>query len=63
MQTLAERVIVLECLHGGLRAAARAIGIDAGYLKRLRDGEKTNPSDATLAKLGLKKEVTYVLQR
>lgn len=25
-------------------------------------GEKTNPSDATLAKLGLKKEVIYVLQ-
>lgn len=62
MQTLAERVRHLEIEHGGLRAAARATGVDAGYLKRLRDGEKTNPSTATLAKLGLRKEVIYVLQ-
>lgn len=62
MQTLSGRVRMLEAQYGGLRAAARATGIDAGYLKRLRDGEKTNPSDATLAKLGLKKEVIYVLQ-
>lgn len=62
MQTLSGRVRMLETQHGGLRAAARATGIDAGYLKRLRDGEKTNPSAATLAKLGLRREVIYVLQ-
>lgn len=45
MLALAERVKSLEALHSGLRSAARATGIDAGYLKRLRDGDKTNPSD------------------
>ena len=63
MQNLSDIVRQLEDKHGGLRSAGRATGIDAGYLKRLRDGEKTNPSDATLAKLGLRKEVIYVLQR
>lgn len=62
MQTLAERVAHLEKLHGGLRAASREVGVDVGYLKRLRDGEKCNPSAATLSKLGLRKEVIYVLQ-
>lgn len=48
--------------HGGVRAAARATGIDAAYLCRLRDGEKTEPSEMTLKELGLKREVTYVLR-
>ncbi len=58
---IADRVRILEVQHGGLRAAAKKIGIDAGYLKRLRDEEKTNPSNETLRKLGLRKEVIYVL--
>jgi hypothetical protein len=62
MLALAERVKSLETLHGGLRSAARATNIDVGYLKRLRDGDKTNPSDETLDKLGLKKVVAYVLR-
>lgn len=49
----------LEQQHGGLRAAARATGVDVAYLKRLRDGEKTNPSDATLARLGLVRQIIY----
>lgn len=48
--------------HGGLRAAARAIGLSAPYLLRLRDGEHPNPSDVTLKKLGIRREVTYVRQ-
>ena len=56
----AARIAVLETEHGGLRAAARVIGCDPAYLLRLRDGEKSNPSDAMLKKLGLKKMVTYV---
>lgn len=43
--------------HGGLRRAARALKMDAAYLKRLRDGVKTNPSTRTLNKLGLIKVV------
>ena len=57
---LRERILELEDRHGGLRAAARAIGIDQAYLARLRDGEKINPSDKTLKKLKLKKVVTYL---
>jgi hypothetical protein len=47
--------------HGGLRAAATAIGLDAAYLARLRSGHKTNPSDAALAKMGIRKVVKYVV--
>lgn len=56
-----ERTVLRLCAkHGGLRAAARAIGLSAPYLLRLRDAEKTNPSDETLRKLGVRKEVRYV---
>ena len=58
---ISERVCDLEAQYGGLRAAASAVGIDAGYLSKLRAGTKTNPSKKTLAKLGLKKETTYVI--
>jgi hypothetical protein len=37
--------------HGGVRAASRALGVDAAYLVRLRDGGKERPSWDTLAKL------------
>lgn len=57
---IASRIRELDAQHGGLRAAARAIDCDAAYLKRLQDGEKTNPSDTMLRKLGLKKIVVYV---
>jgi len=60
--TLPERINYLDGLYGGLRSAARVTGIDVGYLKRLRDGEKTNPSEETLNKLGLRKQVAYVLK-
>ena len=60
--TLQERIAELTRLHGGLRAAALACDIDVGYFKRLRDGEKVNPSESTLIKLGLEKMVIYVLR-
>ena len=40
--------------HGGIRPAARASGIDPGYLYRLRHGQKTCPGPETLAALGLR---------
>lgn len=43
--------------HGGLRKAARALGIQAPYLCRLRYGDKTNPSDKILRKLGLARTI------
>ena len=46
--------------HNGLRAAARHLQCDPAYLLRLYDGEKKNPGDKLLSKLGLKKVITYV---
>jgi len=56
---LVARILCLEEQHGGLRAAARVVGIDPGYLKRLRDSEKTSPSEKTLRKLGLVRIISY----
>jgi hypothetical protein len=46
--------------HKGVRAASRALGIDAAYLVRLRDGKKTNPGEDTLEKLGIERVTKYV---
>ena len=53
------RIQQLQREHGGLRAAARATGMSPSYMIRLRDGEKREPSEQVLAKLGLQKRVTY----
>ena len=45
--------------HGSLRAAAKALGVDAGYLSRLKSGEKLNPGDHVLAALGLERVTMY----
>lgn len=58
--TVADRIDELVEQYGGLRAAARAIDCDVAYLYRLRRSEKSAPSDKVLAKLGLKRVVTYV---
>lgn len=60
MNRLRARIQELARQHGSLRAAARALGIDAGYLSRLQDGSKLEPSDAVLRKLGLKRVVLYI---
>lgn len=54
---LRARILELEKKHGSLRAASRVLLIDAGYLSRLRDGEKNNPSKSVLRKLRLKRVV------
>lgn len=56
---LETRVAELIERHGGLRVAARAIGINYAYLSRLGKGEKTEPTTAVLKKLGLKRSVIY----
>lgn len=53
------RIQQLLTEHGGVRATARAIRMSPSYLIRLRDGEKWEPSEQVLAKLGLQKKVTY----
>jgi hypothetical protein len=60
--TLKRRVADVVRQHGGLRKAARALGMTPQYLWRLGEGEKDNPSDAVLRKLGLKRQVVYWMQ-
>ena len=57
--TLQERIHELVAQHGSLRAVARVTGIDAGYLSRLRTGEKANPEKDKLRRLGLRRVVSY----
>lgn len=57
--TLAERIDEFVAVYGSIRAAGDAIGIDPGYLSRLRSGEKASPTKDMLVRLGLYKVVTY----
>lgn len=57
--TLQERIDHLVGQHGSLRAVARVTEIDAGYLSRLRSGEKVNPEKDKLRRLGLRRVVSY----
>lgn len=53
------RLVELERKHGTMRAVGRVLKIDHGYLSRLKDGKKLNPSDAVLRKLGLRRIVQF----
>ena len=59
MITLPERVHELILQHGSLRAAARVIGIDAGYLSRLASGEKVRPGKEFLRRMSLRAVTIY----
>lgn len=59
--TLQERINQLVQQHGSLRAVARVTEIDAGYLSRLRSGEKARPESAKLRRLGLRRVIAYEL--
>lgn len=59
MTNLQRAVARLVKQHGGLRLAAKAIKVDVAYLSRLRSGEKGNPGDDVMRKLGLEKAVTF----
>jgi len=52
-----------EQLYGGVRPACRMLKIDPGYWVRMRNKQKTNPSNNTLLKLGLVKKVSIVYMR
>lgn len=56
LQKHVEKLIQAE---GGVRKAATALGVDKGYLVRLRDGAQTNPGPDTLQKLGLVVDIQY----
>lgn len=61
--TIGTRTAELIARHGSYRAAARVLQIDSAYFWRLHTGEKTNPSDAVLKKLGLRKVTLYTRSR
>lgn len=61
--TLTERIQQLKEKHGSIRAAARALKVDHAYLYRLYTGEKTEPSAATLRKLGIRRYVFVTYRR
>lgn len=61
--TLQQRIDEIAALFGSLREAASILEIDAGYLSRLRSGDKADPGPDVLAKLGLQRHVTYTLVR
>lgn len=59
------RITLMLAAYGSLRAMGRALKIDHSYLHRLQHGQKTEPSDTVLKKLGLRRivKVTYELRK
>lgn len=59
MNEVQSAIATLVKHYGSYRAVQAAIGVNYAYLWRLRKGEKTEPSEDVLKKLGLVKQVTY----
>lgn len=59
LTTLENAVKAVVAEHGGVRAAARATGVDKSFISRLMNGHKTAPSDETLRLLGLRAVPLY----
>jgi len=59
--TLEEAVQTVVERHGGIRAAARATGVDKAFISRLLNGHKTAPSEETLNRLGLEAIPLYMV--
>lgn len=57
--TLLEAVAHLTEKYGTQAAASEATGVNKTYWSRLAAGIKDWPSDETLAKLGLRRNVSY----
>lgn len=57
--TLPGRIAELVAQHGSLRAVARVLECDAGYLSRLQSGEKTDPGAHLLRRMGLRQVTTF----
>ena len=56
------RVKALVEKFGNVRQAARHVGMNYHYLYSLHRGEKSNPGDKILTKLGLRR-VSYIEER
>lgn len=58
--TVADRIAELVQQHGSLRAAALVVRTNPGYLSRLASGERSNPGDVLLRRMGLRAVKRYV---
>jgi hypothetical protein len=58
-RSLADQINRAVEVFGSLRRMSEVLDIDVGYLSRLRSGEKTEPGDDILKKLGLRRVVAY----
>lgn len=47
----------------GLRSLARNLRISPSYLSKMATGKRVDPTDETLAKLGLARQTVYVDQK
>jgi len=54
---------VLVPQHGSLRAVARVLDVDPGYLSRLKSGDKGDPGEALLRRMKLRRVVWYEPRR
>lgn len=61
--TVPERVAELVAQHGSLRAVARELNCDVGYLSRLASEEKDAPGSLLLERMGLRRHVTATYTR
>lgn len=57
--TLRSRIKELIAEYGSLRGVSRVLGIDVGYLSRLKHGIAAHPSGEVLTKLGLREVTRY----
>lgn len=48
---------------GGLRSLARHLKISPSYVSKMATGKRVDPTDETLAKLGLVRKTVYVDQK
>jgi hypothetical protein len=61
--TLEEHLTNMEAKHGTIQRAADHFGITPTYWYKLRTGDKTNPSQKILDKLGLSEIRIYKLKK
>ena len=58
-EVVRKRIGQLIDRHGSLRKCAKVLDISPAYLSRLQSGEKDEPSDALLRRMGMRRVTTY----
>lgn len=63
LNLLQRTVKTLIDLHGSVRKAGKAVGIEYTYLHKLLSGKAPEPKDDKLAKLGLRKRESCACEK